>query len=217
MYAYVNTLIICFNPGSKSFKFWLAISMTVRGCQLQPCCQSTYFMLHHQFQWLYCSVYMLHTGPPLPDVLLAWPRHQGRELCFQHLLNIALCDGVHIFVAHGYALWKRFLHQTIIAYFLHFSITVQFTAEQWLPCHFPPHVLLAISVRYHCIQSGGTYFSKCLPKLLWGTIFRRGHFCVTMPCLYHLQWGFEEHITWGILRFMELGQQCLGWKCWGCH
>ena len=40
-------------------------------CQVLTDCQYTYFMLHHHFHWSYCSVYMLHTGPPLPDLLLA--------------------------------------------------------------------------------------------------------------------------------------------------
>ena len=39
-----------------------------------------------------CYVYMLHTGPSLPDVLLAWSQHQGKELCVQHLLNFAWRD-----------------------------------------------------------------------------------------------------------------------------
>ena len=73
----------------------ITMSMIAGVYQLLSCCQSTYFMLHYHFQWFYCSVCMLHTGPPLSDVLLAWPQHQGRELCVQHLLNMAWCDGTY--------------------------------------------------------------------------------------------------------------------------
>ena len=73
------------NPLQSRFKTFQILTSTmpviVPSYQLLSCCQSTYFVLHHHFQWSHCSVYMLHTGPPLPDVLLAWPQHQGRELC----------------------------------------------------------------------------------------------------------------------------------------
>ena len=83
MHAYVNTLVIYCNL----LKEVLIVTVTMR---MIVCVSTTvmlsvhYFMLHYHFQWSYCSVYMLHTGSPLPDLLLAGPRHQGRELCLQH-------------------------------------------------------------------------------------------------------------------------------------
>ena len=89
MYAYVNTQ--CEHTGDplqSRFKEIQSLALTmlviVDVCQVLSCCKSTYFMLRHHFQWSYFSVYMLHTGPPLPDLLLTWPQHQGRELCVQH-------------------------------------------------------------------------------------------------------------------------------------
>ena len=127
----------------------ITISMIAGVYQVQSCCQSTYFMLHHLFQWFYCYVSVLHTGPSLPDLLLAWPQHQGRELCVQHLLNMAWCDGTY------------FSHQQLechtppgsgpppdhlLATCAFSSNPGPFSAVQWLPHHLFVHVLFVISV-----------------------------------------------------------------------
>ena len=62
------------------------------------------------------------------------------------------------------------------------------------------------------IFSQGDFFSKHMPKSLWGSVVffggggGGGHFCVTVPCLCHLQHSFAKHITRGILQFMAFGQ-----------
>ena len=139
-------------------------------------------------------------------------------MCLQHLLNIAWCDGMHPFVAHGYAL--------LLDGILPPDRYCVFIAVYWQPWTVFCKAMVAISCpsscpRYFCpiplYSVRGIYFSKCLPKSLWGGgggIFRGGHFCVTMPCFYHLQRSYEEHKTWGVLQFMALGaKQCLGCKC----
>ena len=77
--------------------------------------------VHHHFHWSYCSVYMLHTGPPLQDLLLAWPQHQGRELCVQHTPLAQHCMAwYHAYVAISICPpWKR---PPPDHYWLHFAI-----------------------------------------------------------------------------------------------
>ena len=58
-------MVIRFSPGSEIQSLTITMPMVVDVCQVLSCFQYTYFMLHH------CSVYMLHTGPPLPGLLLA--------------------------------------------------------------------------------------------------------------------------------------------------
>ena len=61
-------------------------------------------------------------------------------------------------------------------------------------------------------------FQQVLTKTTLGYRFHRGHFCVTMPSFYHLQYSFDKHITWGFLQLMALGAKpCLGCKFSGCH
>ena len=123
MYTYVNTLHG--DPLQSRFKEIQSQSITmpviIDVCQVLTCCQSTYFMLHHHFHWSYCSVYMLHTGPPLPDLLLAWPQHQGRELCVQHTPLAQHCMAwYHAYVAISIRPpWKR---PPPDHYWLHFAI-----------------------------------------------------------------------------------------------
>ena len=58
---------------------------------------------------LFCMyVHMLHTGPPLPDVLLAWLRHQGRDLCVQHTLHACSHVGLAVFCLSTFCtLWEQ--------------------------------------------------------------------------------------------------------------
>ena len=149
------------NPLQSRFKKFqiltLAIPVFVCVCPLLSCCQSTYFMLHHHSQWSHCSVYMLHTGPPLPDLLLAWPQHQGRELCVQHLLNMAWCDGTYFYssavgVSHPFLEAPPPTTRPLIGnFFAYLGNPGPLSAAQWLPHHLPPHVLFAISVWCQCI------------------------------------------------------------------
>ena len=74
-----------------------------------------------------------------------------------------------------------------------FSVTMDsFLYSTVVAMSCPPHVLLAIcfclipaySVRVGPIQ-------QALAKIPLVTVFRGGHFCVTVPCLYHLQQSFD--------------------------
>ena len=71
---------------------------------------------------------------------------------------------------------------------------------------------LLMSYCYFCqcqrIQLRWNVLQQSLVQNLWGTVFRGGHFCVTVPCLCHLQHSFDNYITWDILQFMALGQRC---------
>ena len=62
----------------------------------------------------------------------------------------------------------------------------QFSAVWWLPSHDPPRVLLLVLPMSVYSVIGGTYFAITCPKTL-GDRFQREHFCVTVPCLCHLQ------------------------------
>ena len=116
-------------------------------------------------------------------------------MCLQHLLNIAWCDGMHPFVALGYAL--------LLDGILPPDRYCIFIAVYWQPWTVFCKAMVAISCpsscpRYFCpiplYSVRGIYFSKCLPNHSGGGgIFRGGHFCVTMPCFYHLQRSYEEH------------------------
>ena len=112
----------------------ITMPMIVGHCQTLSGCQHLFRVTWSLLIVLLFCVCIPHTGPPLPDVLPTWPQHQGRELWVQHLLSFARCDGMHTFVAHGYALWKRFPHQTVIAYILPFSVTL-YTLLQSNGCH----------------------------------------------------------------------------------
>ena len=143
-YACVNILVIRFNPGSNSAYNY------VYDCW---CLQSTYFMLHHHFKWSYCSVYMLHIGPTLPDLLLAWPQHQGRKLCVQHMLNIAWHDCTYFqssAVGVSHLSWKRSPHQTMHWQLLPFWVTLDHFLQR-SSCHIIS--LLMFSLLFLCDAS----------------------------------------------------------------
>ena len=122
---------------------------------------------------------MLYTGPPLPDLLLAWPRHQGRELCIQHTPLAQQC----MVWWHAYASinihppWKR-PHPTIIGYFLPFLVTLDsFLYSTVVAISCPPiSSLQYVSAGYHSIQLGWDLFSKHLMNSLRGNRFQRGSF-----------------------------------------
>ena len=179
------------NPLQSRFKKFqiltLAILVFVCVCPLLSRCQSTYFMLHHHFQWSHCSVYILHTGPPLPDLLLARPRHQGRELhvCTAH----TACSTLHGTMAHI----SSVTHPPGISPPTHHYWPSLVTLDKYLQ-----HMVVAISWPSSCPSC---YFWQCqhiqlhrwdvfqqsLAKELWGDRFQKGHFCAIVPCLYHLQ------------------------------
>ena len=96
MRHWVHTVCLCGHTGDplqSSFKevqiLTITMPMIVGRGQILSGCQHLFHVTWSLLIVLLFCVYVPHTGPPLPDVLLAWPRHQGRELCVQHLLNIA--------------------------------------------------------------------------------------------------------------------------------
>ena len=144
-------------------------------CQILSDCQHLFHVTWSLLLVILFCVCIPHTGPPLPKLLLAWPQHQGREICLQHLLNIAWCDGMHTFVAHGYAL--------LLEGILPPDRYCLFIGVYWQPWTVFCKAMVTISCpsscpRYFCpiplYSVRGTYFSKCLPKSLWGPFSEGG-------------------------------------------
>ena len=172
-------MVVCSSLWVTTMVYVIVFYHNIIICHNTSCCKSTYFLLHHHFQWSYCSVYMLHTGPSLPDLLLAWPRHQGRKLCVQHTLLDQHCMAWwHAFVAISiHPPWKHPTpHQTIIDYFLPFSVTLDsFRYSTMVAISCPPHFLLAI-----CLWLMPAYsvwvvpIQQPLAKVTLGDRFQRG-------------------------------------------
>ena len=84
------------------------------------------------------------------------------------------------------------------------------------PCYNYVYVLYDYMIPAYSVRPGP--IQQTLATIPLVTVFRGGHFCVTVPCLYHLQQSFDIHVTWGNLQLNASGtKQCLGCKCWGCH
>ena len=177
-------------------------------CQLLTGCQFTYFMLHHHFQWSHCSVYIpaSHRSSPTGLTACLTPTPRQGAVCTAH----TACSTLHGVMA---CLCSQEYSSPLEApppdhYWLLFAVFGnhgQFSVQQ-SGCHLLSPLmssLLCISAVYQRIQLGWTYvFSKSFPKSLWGTVFRGEHFCVTVPCLNHLQQSFDVQ-TYNILTFQH--------------
>ena len=187
MYAYVNTPVIRFNPCSKfvsnsDFNY-------ARDCSgVSTTDMLSVHLLHVTSSLPMVSLLCLHVShrsSPTRRTACLTPTPRQGAVCAAH----TACSTLHGTMAHISSvtpLLKAVSPQTVIgSFFAFFGNLGQFSAAWWLPYHVTPRVLLlfllmsAYSVRWDLFQ-------QSLAKELWGNVFRGRHFCVTVPCLYHL-------------------------------
>ena len=194
-----------------------------RGCW---CLSSTVMLsihlLHVTSSLLMVSLLCLHAShrsspTRLTACLTPTPRYGA--VCTAHTACSTLHDVIACLCGHQHSSPLEAPHPTPDHYWLLllFSVTMDsFLYSTVVAMSCPSHVLFAICF---CLIPAYSVWvrpiQQALAKIPLVTVFRGGHFCVTVPCLYHLQQSFNVQ-TYNMGHCWHW-EQCLGCKCWGCH
>ena len=131
---------------------------------------------HHVICFRVC---IFRTGPPIPDLLLAWLRHQGAELCVQHTLLAQHCMvWQHYLYMYLLMVWQQLVSLHLVTHELYHLLN-NFDKHTYIHCIFLFQYKM-VRAKYIYIVSG-CMCCVCRNDLLWQYVVTSLMFCLQEP------------------------------------